>query len=153
MIGMKDWKLVVAVLAILSVTPTVQAWAHDFGRGGGGPAGDHGGGGHGVLHFGGLVEELIFPCRNDCDQAERSCTETAESALLICAATTCDATIQLARTDCSASRTSAGCLTDVSTLMTCVQPCVTTDSAADKLCAATFKTCVAACSPTPTPTP
>ena len=81
MIGTKKWKLVLAILAILSVTLTIQAWAHGPGDGRGGP---HGLPGRlGSLHFGHLVEQLIFPCRNDCVQAERSCAETAESTALL----------------------------------------------------------------------
>ena len=153
MIGTRNWKLVLAILAALGVGSAMQAWAHGPGDELGGP-GPHGGPPpYGVMHFGQLVEQLIFPCRNDCVQAERSCTETAESDALTCATQTCNATIDSARTDCAGSRTSQACLTDVSALITCVEPCTTTESAAIKTCATTFKACVGACSPTPTPTP
>lgn len=158
MIGTKNWKLVVPMLAILTLTLTVGAWARGLPRGGhGGPGGPDGPGGpgdmHAVLHFGPLIEQLIFPCRNDCTQADRSCDETAESATLSCAAQACNTTIASAQTDCAANRASQACLTDVSTLITCVQPCLATESTAVTACATTFQGCVSACSPTPTPTP
>ncbi len=148
MIGNKNWKLVLALLAVFTVTLAARSWARGPGRGG--PEGNPG---HGLVHFGQLVEELIFPCRNDCQQAQRSCVETAESTALSCAAETCDAAIQSARTDCSTDRTSQACLSDVSALITCVQPCTTAEATALTACNTTFRTCVAACSPTPTPTP
>ena len=96
-------------------------------------------GGFGVLHFGPLVEQLIFPCRNDCVQAEHSCRDAAESAALTCATQTCAATITNAQTDCAADRSSQACLTDVSALITCVQPCIVTESTALPACAATVQ--------------
>ena len=155
MIVTKNWKLVLTVAAILGLTLTLEARANGGPgpRGPGGPPPHGDGPGHGLLHFGRLVEQLIFPCRNDCVQAEQSCTETAESDALSCAAQTCDATIQSARTDCAASRASQACLADISTLITCVQPCLTTQATAVTACVATYRTCVGVCSPTPTPTP
>ncbi len=155
------WKSMAAILAIGTLALTVQAWARPFPHGGGGPDGPgpegpglHGGpGGFGVLHFGPLIEQLIFPCRNDCVEAEHSCRDAAESAALTCAEQTCAATIASAQTDCAADRSSQACLTDVSTLITCVQPCITTEAAALPACAATYKACSSACNPTPTPTP
>ena len=152
MIGRKHWKLVVATLAILTLTLAARGWAHGPGdRGGfGGPPSI---GGYGLRSFGGLLQQLIYPCRSDCVQAEQSCAETAESAALSCATQTCDAEIQSAQTDCTTSRTSQACRDDVSALRTCVEPCVMTQSTAVTTCLDTFKTCLGACSPTPTPTP
>lgn len=152
-----SWKLIAAVLMTAATALIAPAWARPFPHGGGlghlgGPPDGPGGFG-GMLHFGPLVEQLIFPCRNDCMQAERTCMEAAESAALTCATQTCDAQIQSARTDCAADRASQACLTDVSALITCVQPCLVTEAAALPTCAATYKACVGACSPTPTPTP
>jgi len=164
MIKKQSWKVIAgglfagaAILAVGAAVFTVQAWARPMPRGGAlhGPGdgpGD-GPGGFGVVHFGPLVEQLIFPCRNDCVQAEHTCHDTAESAALTCATQTCASTITSAQTDCAADRSSQACLTDVSTLITCVQPCVTTEAAAVKTCGATYKTCIGSCSPTPTPTP
>lgn len=162
---MQSWKLVsgalfagTAALIVVTTILAVQASARPMPRGGAfhgpgdGPGGDPRGG-FGVVHFGPLVEQLIFPCRSDCMESEHSCQEDAESAALSCASTTCSSTISSAQTDCAADRSSQACLTDVSTLITCVQPCITTESAAIATCAATYRTCSAACNPTPTPTP
>ena len=174
MIGRHNWKLVMAILGALSLTLAVQAWAHGIVRGPRGGQGDRGAPGtpgtpgipgasftpgpngpgpNGSRHFGRLVDRLIYPCRNDCVEAERSCTEAAESNALTCAAQTCDAEIQTARTDCTTDRTSQACQDDVSALATCVQPCIDSQSAAVISCLDTFKACLAVCSPAPTPTP
>src|SRR5579862_7898849 len=124
---MQSWKLVAgglfagaALLVVGTTVFTVRAWARPMPRGGalhgpggpGDPGDDHGG--FGVVHFGPLVEQLIFPCRNDCVQAEHGCQDTTESAALSCASTTCASTIASAQTDCAANRSSQACLTDVS---------------------------------------
>ncbi len=163
MIKKQSWKLLTAAFlagaTILAAGPafTGQAWAGPFSRDGGGfeGLGRLEGSGFGMMHFGPLVEQLLFPCRNDCVQAEDGCQNTAESAALTCASNACGTDISNAQTDCAAGRTSQACLTDVSALITCVRTstCVTTESSALSTCANNYKLCVAACNPTPTPTP
>jgi hypothetical protein len=154
MLKKQSWKLMAAILAVATLA-TVQAWARPMPRGGGfgGPGLRSGPGDRGMLHFGPLVEQLLFPCRNDCAQADHSCREAAADAALTCASQTCAAIITSAQTDCSTDRASQACLTDVSALITCVQPCLTAESTALSACAATNASCVAACNPTATPTP
>lgn len=152
MIGKNNWTLVVAALAILTLTVATRGWAHgpsDRGevRGPGVP------GEYGFRPYGGLLQQLIYPCRSACVQAEQSCAESVESAAVTCATQTCDAEVQSAQTDCAASRMSQTCRDDISALRTCVEPCVMTQSSAITTCLDTFKTCLAACNPTPTPTP
>jgi len=104
----------------------VSVWAHDFSRGAfrrTGVAGRRG------PHSGGLLLRLIYPCRGDCFDADRTCDEMAESAAVTCAEQTCDASIQTART----------------TLLPCIQPCLDTEQSAVASCHTTLEACLTAC--------
>ena len=146
----RHWKLMMVTLGILIFGAAIEARA--FG-GPGGPGGPGDRGAYGFRHFGRLVEQLLFPCRTDCVDAEGVCTDTAESTALTCATQTCETDIQTSRTDCATDRKSQACQEDVSTLNTCIQPCVQAQSAAVMSCFDTFRACLGACNPTPTPTP
>jgi len=162
MIGRTHWKVVLAGFAILTLTVAERGWAHSAGRGDG-----LGVPGHGMVHFGPVVEELIFPpCQ--CAQDKQTCVDAAEKNLLACAQATCTGEITLAKTDCTASRTSQACLTDVTNLITCIQTtaaaepftdptttsdsCMTEETAALALCSTNFSACASTC-PTPVPRP
>lgn len=162
MIGRPSWKLVLAMLVVLTVSVTTQALARDFGRGprggGEGPMPPPEGAPPGpppndMRRFGRLIEQLIYPCRNDCVEAQHACVEATDSNALTCATQTCDAAIQAARTDCPADRTSSACRSDIATLKTCIQPCIDAQSTTVTSCLDTLQACLASCAPTPTPTP
>jgi hypothetical protein len=153
-----QWKLVLTILGMATLALSVQAWAHGFdGDPRGGLRGTILRGVYGVPHdfrnLGRLVERLIYPCQNDCGAAESTCTDGADSTALTCAEQTCDSDIQTARTDCAGDRQSPACQSDLSALTTCIQPCVTAQSTTVSSCVSTFRACIGACSPTPTPTP
>ena len=76
-----------------------------------------------------LLLPLIYPCRGDCFDADRTCDEMAESAAVTCAEQTCDASIQTART----------------TLLPCIQPCLDTEQSAVASCHTTLEACLTAC--------
>ena len=127
MIVKREWRsTVVSALAILFLSQAVSVWAHDFSRGAfrrTGAAGRRG------PHSGGLLLRLIYPCRGDCFDADRTCDEMAESAAVTCAEQTCDASIQTART----------------TLLPCIQPCLDTEQSAVASCHTTLEACLTAC--------
>ena len=127
MIVKREWRTTaVFALAILFLSLAVSVRAHDFSRGAfrrSGVAGRRG------PHAGGLLLRLIYPCRGDCFDADRTCDEMAESAAVTCAEQTCDASIQTART----------------TLLPCIQPCLDTEQSAVASCRTTIQACLTAC--------
>jgi len=152
----REIKLMLSILSILAMGLTVDAWAGGLPRHSrGGPDGGPGPGAppHGFAHFSRLAERLIYPCRDDCVEAQHTCTETAEAAALTCAEQTCGTTVDAARADCATERRSQACQDAVSALQTCIQPCIDSQSSAVTSCLDTFQACLGACIPTPTPTP
>ena len=143
MIVKREWRsTVVSALAILFLSQAVSVWAHDFSRGAfrrTGVAGRRG------PHSGGLLLRLIYPCRGDCFDADRTCDEMAESAAVTCAEQTCDASIQTARTACQADPASEECQTARTALLPCIQPCLDTEQSAVASCHTTLKACLTAC--------
>ena len=143
MIAKREWgSTVVAALAILFLSLAASVWAHDFSRGAFrqiGVAGRRG------PHAGGLLLRLIYPCRGDCFDADRTCDEMAESAAVTCAEQTCDASIQTARTACQSDLASQDCQTARTALLPCVQPCLDTEQSAVASCRTTLEACLTAC--------
>jgi len=143
MIVKREWRTtVVFALAILFLSLAVSVRAHDFSRGAfhrTGVAGRRG------PHAGGLLLRLIFPCRGDCFDADRTCDEMAESAAVTCAEQTCDASIQTARTACQPDLASADCQTARTALLPCIQPCLDTEQSAVASCRTTIQACLTAC--------
>ena len=143
MIVKREWRsTVVSALAILFLSQAVSLWAHDFSRGAfrrTGVAGRRG------PHSGGLLLRLIYPCRGDCFDADRTCDEMAESAAVTCAEQTCDASLQTARTACQSDPASQDCQTARTALLPCVQPCLDTEQSAVASCRTTLEACLTAC--------
>jgi len=143
MIVKREWRsTVVSALAILFLSQAVSVWAHDFSRGAfrrTGVAGRRG------PHSGGLLLRLIYPCRGDCFDADRTCDEMAESAAVTCAEQTCDASIQTARTACQPDLALADCQTARTALLPCIQPCLDTEQSAVASCRTTLQACLTAC--------
>ena len=143
MIVKREWRsTVVSALAILFLSQAVSVWAHDFSRGAfrrTGVAGRRG------PHSGGLLLRLIFPCRGDCFDADRTCDEMAESAAVTCAEQTCDASLQTARTACQPDLASEDCQTARTALLPCLQPCLDTEQSAVASCHTTLEACLTTC--------
>ena len=143
MIVKREWRsTVVSALAILFLSQAVSLWAHDFSRGAfrrTGAAGRRG------PHSGGLLLRLIYPCRGDCFDADRTCDEMAESAAVTCAEQTCDASVQTARTACQSDPASEDCQTARTALLPCIQPCLDTEQSAVASCHTTLEACLTAC--------
>ena len=143
MIAKREWRsTVVSALAILFLSQAVSVWAHDFSRGAFRRTGVTGRRGP---HSGGLLLRLIYPCRGDCFDADRTCDEMAESAAVTCAEQTCDASIQTARTACQADPASEECQTARTALLPCIQPCLDTEQSAVASCRTTLQACLTAC--------
>jgi hypothetical protein len=138
-------KYVIGTLAALSLSVAVAASAH-------GPEGrDHfDGPGHGCRH-GGLIGQLIDPCRASCREAEHTCGKTARSEALTCAQNTCSADIASAQSACAGDRKSSACHDAVDTLKGCLTPCLDTLHTAFSACHDTFDSCREACGAAATP--
>jgi hypothetical protein len=140
MLGQRSWKAIV-VVATFVVGVTAFAWAHGPGGRGfrGGPGGGRG------PRAGLLIEQLVFPCRADCFDADRTCGETAEAAAETCVAGSCATEITAAQTACRADRTSSDCQTAVTALKTCAQTCLDTRATALAACRTTASSCLTTC--------
>ena len=143
----------------LTLAVAVMAWAHGpmGGFGDRGPHGNFGGGGPLGLRpggsSGGLLQELIFPCQGDCVSSFHTCSDTADSAALMCIGAACETEIQAAQDACATERTQ-GCQDALTALRTCAQSCLSTRQMSLLDCANTLRSCRQGCTaPTPTPTP
>ena len=134
--------LVVSTVAAVFLGLAVSAWGHGFHRDGFGRAG---GGGLRGPRFGGVLQQLVFPCRVGCFDADRTCDEMAESGAVTCAEQTCDASIQSARTGCQTAPTSDACQTARTALLQCIQPCLDTEQSAVTSCRTTLQACLTMC--------
>jgi len=134
--------LIGSTVAIFCLSLALSAWGHGFER-----DAFRGGGGAGLRgpRAGGLLLQLVFPCRAGCFDADRTCDHTAESAAVTCAQQTCDASIQSARTACQADLASDDCGTARAALLECIQPCVDTERSAVTSCRTTLQSCLTAC--------
>ena len=126
---------------VLALGVAVSAWGHGL-RGGPGRNGFPGPRGS---RPGGLFQQLVFPCRAGCFDADRTCDEAAESAAVTCAQDGCDAEIQAARSACQADPSSEDCQSARTALLACIQPCLETARSAIDSCRTTLEACVTAC--------
>ena len=133
--------LIGSTVAILCLSLALSAWGHGFER----DAFRGGGAGLRGPRAGGLLLQLVFPCRGGCFDADRTCDHTAESAAVTCAQQTCDASIQTARTACQSDPASQDCQTARTALLPCVQPCLDTEQSAVASCRTTLEACLTAC--------
>src|SRR5205807_870307 len=129
-------------VAVFCLSLAASAWGHGFIRGDFARRGGAGGRGP---RGGGVVLQLIFPCRAGCFDADRTCDEMAEAAAVTCGEASCDTQIQAARAACQADATSDDCDTARTALVTCLQPCLDTERAAVTACRTTLDSCVTTC--------
>ena len=97
---------------------------------------------------GGLLQQLVFPCRAGCFDTARTCHEAAESAAVDCGQQTCDAPIQAARAACQTDVTSDACATARTALASCLSPCVSAAETAFSSCRDAVEGCLATCGET-----
>ena len=126
--------LAVAIVAlfVLTVGVSESAWAHGDG---GGPRG----------FSGGILQELVFPCRAECRDTARDCVEPLESTAVTCIEGACATQVQAAQTACAADRTAQACKDAVSALRTCGDSCITTLQTGTSACRDTEQSCREAC--------
>lgn len=128
-------RLVASALAICLLSLSGSAWAHGSPRDGVGRFGI----------AGGVLEQLIHPCRADCRDTTRACADAAESDAVTCAQNTCATQIETAQSACVADNTVQVCKDAVSALRDCSESCLTTLRTAVSVCRDTLNDCVEAC--------
>lgn len=131
----KNRMLAISTLAILLLSLSGSVWARDLPRGGVGQPG----------FSGGVLEQLIHPCRATCRDTARDCSDAAESDAVTCAQNTCAQEIVTAQSACAVDRTTQACKDAVSSLRTCGAACLTTLRSAVTSCRETLSDCVDAC--------
>ncbi len=150
------WKSTIGLVALVTLTIAVSAWAQGRSRAGfgrGEPSGLCTLGARPGGHSTGLLQELIYPCQGTCLSEAHSCADAADSAALSSISGTCSAEIEAAQSACAADRTAQACLDALTALQTCAQSALSTRQTALAACRTTLLTCRQACAPTPTPTP
>jgi hypothetical protein len=94
---------------------------------------------------GGVLEQLIAPCRADCREAARDCVDDAESDAVACMENACATEVAAAQSACATDRASQACKTAVLTLRTCGSSCLTTLKTATATCQEAQEACVTTC--------
>jgi hypothetical protein len=127
--------LVASTLTICLFGLSAFAWAH----------GAPGGGGRRFGVAGGVLEQLLHPCRADCRDTMRACVDTAESEAVTCAQNTCATQIEAAQNACATDSTAQTCKDAVGALRECSESCLTTLKTAVSVCRDTSRDCVNTC--------
>jgi len=135
MIVKKNRRLVASALTLGLLSLSVPAWAHR----------SPGEGGRRFSVAGGVLEQLIHPCRTDCRDTMRACVDVAESEAVTCAQNTCAAQIETAQNACATDSSGQACKDVVSALRECSDSCLTTLKTAASVCRDTLSDCVEAC--------
>jgi hypothetical protein len=128
-------RLVASALTICLLSLSTAAWAHGLHR--------EGGRRFGIA--GGMLEQLIHPCRADCRDTMHTCADAAESEAVTCAQSTCATQIETAQNACAADSSTQACKDAVSALRECSDSCLTTLKTAVSVCRDTLSDCVDAC--------
>ena len=128
-------RLVASALTLCLLSLSVPAWAHR----------SPGEGGRRFGVAGGVLEQLIHPCRTECRDTMRACVDTAESEAVTCAQNTCATQIEIARNACATDSSGQACKDAVSALRECSDSCLTTLKTAASVCRDTLSDCVEAC--------
>jgi len=130
-----------AAAATLVLCATLAS-GHGFFRGDPGPGGPLGPRGP---RGGGLLQELVFPCRVGCFDSARTCDDAARAAAVACGEQTCDSQIQAARSACQADLTSEACGTARTALLSCLAPCLASGQTDFSSCRTTLDSCLTGC--------
>src|SRR5262249_17819656 len=133
-----------ATLAVVVLGVAVSAWGRGFARHGAGAPDDEGPPGP----FGGPLQELIFPCRAGCFDADHTCHDAAHATATTCVELSCAPAPQSAQAACQADRASQDCEDARGTLLQCAQTCLETARAAMATCHTTLETCLDTCGDT-----
>lgn len=141
----RPWMM--TALALLMLGLTIPAGARGPGRGGPGAAGLPGPGPEGGF-AGGVLEQLISPCRAGCLATARDCRDAAETSVLSCVQDVCATEITTAQSACATDRTSQSCQDAVSALRTCAQTCLETFHDAVTACRDALGVCRDTCDTT-----
>jgi hypothetical protein len=97
------------------------------------------------IRFGGLLTELLYPCRADCAAAARVCATASESDAVTCAEDTCESEISTARGACATNPSASDCQDARTTLLGCIRPCRETQQSDFAACGSTLQSCLSTC--------
>jgi hypothetical protein len=135
-------------VAALFAGATLPVAAYGFRGGGPGPEGPGGGPGCGGPHGpgrGGVIEQLVNPCRAGCHQSAHGCFASAESTAVSCIQSACPDAVTAAQTACAAGRHTQACRDAIHALHDCGATCLSTLESAANACHDSVDTCVNAC--------
>lgn len=124
---------------VLVYASLVQAERLSGGAGfaGPGPAGPH---------VGGVLEQLLYPCRAACNATARDCGDMQEDTAVSCIDAACSAQIAAAQAACASDNASQACRSAASALSACSQSCLTTFRTAVIGCHDARAACLITCS-------
>ena len=133
-----NWKSMLGLVTVLTLTLAGAALAHGPSRGGFGEP-------HAAPRAPGLLTQLIFPCQAACVATARECDDSADADALTCISAACPTEVSAAQTACAADRTSQTCRDAIGALQTCSDSCLTTRQTALTACRSALATCRTAC--------